>query len=147
MSLGTSPMGGSTPFGFGTPATASAPPAAWSRARYVNPTTRDWELGDDGEYRRMPVTRHRVLVSLTERRGSSTVRPGDGVALPETIDGAHARRVTFAVTDCPTIKTMTDREKTLRIDDVRVAVPITGRSDVTVSYTDLDSDERDSLAL
>jgi len=140
--------GGTSPFGIGTPATATAPPesppdaAAFIDFRF----SRDYELGADGEVKRMPVQRQRVALALAETRGSSTVRPNDGHDRPKKIDERFARLEEQSVRR--SLAQMTDVEKSLSVDAVVAEHPsdgVIGRTATTVTYTDRTNGEHDAL--
>ncbi len=67
---------GSSPCGFGTPATADAPPvpAAASEARKIDPVTRDYALDSLDRIDGMSGTAQRVLLAMTTLRNSSAQR-------------------------------------------------------------------------
>lgn len=137
---------GSTPFGVGTPAEAIAPPTTLpSASRYVNFRTKDYEGSSDGEIRRMPSVRHRVLMLLGATLGSSTVLPELGLKLPDRIDGRYAQlaeqRIRAALQPLVT-------SKELRIRFVRVTrSPVAGRVDHIVAYDDLTTGNPDTVTI
>lgn len=134
--LGTSPIGFSTPFGVGVATTVDPPPTtAPQMARYFDPVLRDYVLvADDGSYQRMPALRQRVLMAILETKGSSTVRPDDGVSIPQKIDASYERRVKSTVTAALAFLV---NEGSLRIDSIRIEYPRPGANTITVEYTDL----------
>lgn len=137
---------GMTPFGVGTPATAAAPPTSTPTAtRFLNKDTRDYEVAPDGELKRMPSVRHRVLMLLGAKKGSSTVLPELGLELPDRIDGRYAQladqRIRAALN--PLI-----RSKELRITAIRVTrSPVTGRVDHLIAYADLTTGNPDTVTI
>jgi phage baseplate assembly protein W len=140
--IGLSSIGLSTPFGIGTPDPTTAPPTIRPRdAAYLDPITRDYVLGTDGEYLRMPILRQRVLIALGTLLGSSSVQQSAGLTLPTKIDSTFERRAQFAVRSALAFL-VTSRE--LRIDAITVTQPIPGRAQITVAYTDLHTGENDS---
>ncbi len=141
--LGTSPIGISTPFGTGTPTEANAPPeTAPQAARFFDPLTRDYVLDTgDGSYQRMPQLRQRVLLAILETKGSSSVRPNDGVILPSLIDASFERRSRSSITQALNFLVVSGE---LRIDGITFEYPNTGGVRITVEYTDLTTGTRDT---
>jgi len=140
--IGDSSIGLSTPFGVGEPDEAAAPPAfAPQAAKFLDPMTRNYVLESDGSYQRMPELRHRVLLAITETRGSSSVRPSDGVEIPDRIDASFERRARSSITSTLTFLV---NERALRIDGVTFEYPRAGGVLITVSYTDLKTGTRDT---
>jgi phage baseplate assembly protein W len=137
---------GSTPFGAGTPVDAIAPPENKpERARFLNPITGDYEVDDDGEYKRMPIVRQRVLLRLGTLRGSSTVLPNFGLRLPERIDARYKQGAEEAIR-VALADMITNREiKIVRIDTT-IGNP-TGRVEHTVVYTDLTTGNSDTVTI
>ncbi len=149
MGLGDSALG-STPFGVGTPTEATAPPEdPPERARFLNRLTKDYEVDSDGEYKRMPVVRHRMYFATTETKGSSTVRPEDGIDLPPKIEQDFELRVEDSVRQSRVISDMiATREMSLdAVITERSADNVTGRARITIAYTDLNDNESDSLVI
>jgi hypothetical protein len=139
-----SPLG-ITPFGTGTPAVAQAPPANPPEgARYLNPATRDYERDDEGEYKRMPVTRQRVLLALTTLFNSSSVLVNQGLKLPKKMDVHFEQRVRVAVQNELAFLVS---EGAMRLDGVTVERTTIGRARIKVDFTDLATRERDSVVI
>lgn len=142
--FGNSPFG-ITPFGTGTPAVAQAPPESPPEgARYLNPSTRDYEQGSDGEYKRMPITRQRVLLALTTLYNSSSVLIGQGLKLPRKMDRHFEQRARVAV---ETVLRPLVLERAIRLDGVAVERTSTGRARIRVDFTDLATRQRDSVVI
>jgi phage baseplate assembly protein W len=136
---------GLTPFGSGTPASANAPPdTLGGGAPFINSRTRDFERASDGSLRRMPSTRHRMLVALTTIEGTNAAEPGFGIKLPKRIDGSFERKVRNAVTRA--VRHIV-ADGSARIDFVRTTTTQYGRARIHVSYTDLVTDESDEIIL
>jgi hypothetical protein len=132
--LGTSPVG-STPFGFGTPATATAPPEdPPDLAQFIEPREKQNTLASDGEYQRMPIVRHKVLLALTTTLGSSAAVPTLGMKLERKMDDSFEQRQEQNVRDA--LAHIPANEMTLNSVVVRRVAP-TGRSEITVGYDDL----------
>lgn len=130
--FGTSAVGLS-PFGVGTPATASEPPDPARGAAFIDPRTRDYVVGADGELERMPPTRQRVLLALLHLRDSSSIDP-DGTALPRQINRFYRRRSEIEIRRrlAPLV-----RDGSLRIDGIDVELSGFGGATHLVRYTDL----------
>lgn len=135
-----------TPFGVGTPDEAQAPPtSAPDASRYLNNRTKDYETGGDGELRRMPSLRHRVLMIASATLGSSTVLPGLGVKLPDRIDGRYQQLANQAFRAA--FKPLTD-SKEMRIRFIRVTrSPVAGRVNHIIAYDDLTTGNPDTVTI
>ena len=126
------------PLGFGIGEDAPAPPTGVWGSRYVNPQTGDYATDAvTGQLQQMPSVRQRFLLRLKEKRGSSSVRPLDGIELPTKIDEASTRTVDDAVRLA--MRQETDVEKVARIISVK---PVRddqngGRVNVIVTFVDL----------
>lgn len=133
--LGLTPLG-VTPFGLGTPDGTQAPPDTKpAGVRYINYLTKDYERADNGELKRMPPMRQRVLLVLSTTLGSSTILPGLGLRLPERIDKRYPQLAEQAIRSA--LKPMV-QSRELRVDFVRVnRTNNPGRVDHQVGYTDL----------
>lgn len=143
--LGGSPIG-STPFGAGTPIEATAPPdAPMQDARFVNPDTKDYEAGDDGEYKAMPTVRQRAMIALGMTLGSSSSIQDHGLQLPSRIDERYPQR------SAQSIRRALDflvRHGELRIDAITSPdSSITGRTEHRVAYTDLTTGNTGTLTV
>lgn len=134
-----------TPFGVGTPATATAPPKErFTGARYLNPATRDYEVDDEGELARMPPVRQRMLLALTTIKRSSSVAPSLGTELPAKMGKDFEQVARNAVLEATaTIVASGDA----RIDAVQAIVTQVGRAVIIVSYTDLTTGSQDVLSV
>lgn len=136
MALGTSPIG-STPFGVGSPSSATVPPtvsASESTALYLDPSTGDYAIDPaSGDLALMPRVRHQVVVALTTTRGSRTNAPTEGIDLPRKIGPSFGQRYRNSVRDAlrPVIAA-----GDLRLDEV--SIPVQGsRAMPVVEFTDL----------
>ena len=135
---------GMSPYGLGTPATGVAPPVGAAGSRYINPQTRDYEIDPaTGQQAQMPGIRQRVLLALTTVLASSTAVPGMGVRLPKKMGTTYEAEVRNAV--LVALRQMIEVEKVLRVDAIIVKRTGTGRSSITVSYTDLTTGEADRV--
>ena len=134
-----------TPFGTGPPAIAQAPPSNPPReARYLNPATRDYEQDGEGEYKRMPITRQRVLLALTTLFNSSSVLVNKGLKLPKKMDRHYDQRVRVAVQNELAFLV---KEGAAKLDGVTVERPSVGRARIRVDFIDLATRERDSVVI
>jgi len=146
MGFGTSPAGGSTPFGYGSPLPADIPPDGPSGCRYINPGKRDYELDPvTRQLKQMPALRQRVLLRLLTAKGSAAAIPTLGVELPRSMGTGFERVMADRVRSA--FRDMTDTEKSMRIDSLEVSKLSSGRALVTLGYTDLTTGESDSLAV
>lgn len=125
-----------TPFGVGTVATITAPPAdPPTYCRYINPGSRDLEIDTSTRhFKQMPKLRQRVLLTLLTLRGSSTVLPDVGVDMPKKLGDRSEPRIRNAVYRA--FYRMTTVEKVMRIDGLLISRNV-GRVTITLVYTDL----------
>lgn len=131
---------GSTPFGVGTPATATEPPDGPIGCRYLNPQTRDYETGGEGgQLKQMPPLRQRVVITMLTQVGSSTVLRDLGIKLPRKMDSFFESTVRDSVFVAFRYETEVSRE--MRIDEVFVERQPGGRAMVNLRYTDLTTGE------
>jgi hypothetical protein len=139
--FGTAPIG-TSPFGIGTPVSADPPPSTSAeQGSFLDYRTRDYELDEEGEFKRMPITRQRVLMLLSTELDSATALPGVGVSLPKRIDKRF-----------PQIAEQNIRLALAPIgDDIRIdaVTPRTqgGRADILVAYTDLTTGNSDTVTI
>lgn len=143
--LGLIPLG-ITPFGFGTPDGTQAPPDTRpTGSRYLNFRTKDYEVADNGELRRMPPTRHHVLMALGTTEGSSTVLGELGLKLPERIDRRYNQLAEQAIRKA--LRPLVQRQE-IRILFVRVnRTDNPGRVDHQVGYQDLTTLNSDTVTI
>ncbi len=126
---------GSGPFGFGTPVNAAPIPVDPSTgARFLSVIDRDYALGADGDYQRMPEVRQRVVLALLSGLGP----------LPRRIDDTALPRMTDAVNRNLAVLIS---EGVIRVDDVSMESPKTGMLVPTVSFTVLATGESDDVEL
>lgn len=140
--FGISVLGG-FPCGFAPPVSADDPPDPPEQAAYFDYLTSDYTVGDDTELERMPITRQRVLMTLSMLRGSSSVLQEFGVRLPGIIgpnDEIEVRQEVEAA-----LQYLVD-DGSIVINSVTVnhGNPI-GRSTITVDYTDVATEENDAV--
>lgn len=138
---------GVSPFGMGTGDDAPIPPTGAWGSRYINPQTGDYAVDTKtGQLQQMPAVRQRFLLRLKERRGSSSVRPNDGIVLPTKIDDSIQSTMNDAVRLA--MHQETDVEKVARIDSVTVYRDPnnTGRVLTVVSYIDLTTGQADQVS-
>lgn len=132
------------PYGFGTPAVGVAPPTGAAGSRYINPQSRDYEIDPATKQQaQMPGVRQRVLLAVTTVLRSSTAIPGMGINMPKKMGTSYEAQVRNAV--LMSLRQMTDVEKVLRVDAIIVMRTGTGRSQITISYTDLTTGETDKV--
>lgn len=133
-----------TPFGCGTPATATEPPAVAHGARYIDPRTRDWVVGEDGEWQRMPAVRQQVLLAVATIFGSSTVERSRGIRRPVKVGANYDNEMRIAVTNA--LRFLISSQK-IRLLGVTVEHVRPGRALHTISYFDLTLDREDSVVV
>lgn len=139
--LGGFPIG-STPFGAGTPAEATAPSDdSPELANFIDPRTGDYVVQADGSYQRMPITRQRVMMLVSTRLGSA-VEQDVGIRLPDKIDPSFPQRVREAV-----LEALLPIGDDIRVDSVTTVVIGTGRADITIAYTDLTTGNSDTVTI
>jgi hypothetical protein len=139
----TSPLA-LTPFGTGTPVSGTAPPSSVpTEALFLDPRTKDFALDSEGAYKRMPTTRHRVLVALTTRKGSNAADANAGIDIPRKIGTNYAQKMRIAVSNA--LRFLVD-EGAISLEDVTTETS-GGRVVATVDYVDLLSGEKDRLVL
>ena len=146
MSFGISSLG-VTAFGLGSPESTQAPPDTKpTQSRFLNFRTKDYEIGANGEVKRMPNVRHRVLVVLSTTLGSSTVLPNLGLKLPDRIDNRYAQKAEQAIRLA--LRPMVDRRE-LRINFIRIDRDKlnSGRVDHVVAFTDLTTDNSETVTI
>ena len=132
------------PYGFGTPAVGEAPPTGAAGSRYINPQSRDYEIDAvTKQQAQMPGLRQRVLLAVTTVLASSTAVPGMGVNLPKKMGTSYEAQVRNAV--LMSLRQMIDVEKVLRVDAIIVKRTGSGRSQITISYTDLATGEQETV--
>ncbi len=143
--LGGSPIG-STPFGAGTPLEAIVPPEApMQGSRFINPDTKDHEVGDDGEYKAMPTVRQRAVIALGTTLGSSASLTEHGIRLPDRIDERYPQRSAQAIRRALDFMVKAGE---MRIDAITLLdAEVTGRSEHRVSYTDLTTGNTGTLTI
>lgn len=135
---------GTGPYGFGTPTTGAAPPVGAAGSRYINPVTRDYQIDPaTGQQAQMPPLRQRVLLAVMTVLRSSTALPGMGINLPKKMGTTYEVETQNAV--LLAVRQMTDVEKVMRVDRIDVKRTGTGRSEITISYTDLTTGEQDRV--
>lgn len=124
-----------TPFGAGTPATATAPPSkAATGAAYIDPIAKQYVLDDEGELERMPEVRQQMLLAVTTLVESSSAEPGRGVRLSKKITDDSPRQNDVAVRSaCAHI---TDAKRAV-IKNVKTETTSSGLAQITISYDDL----------
>lgn len=132
------------PFGLETPDTPPDVPTGEAGSRFINPATGDYEKdGVTGQLKQMPRTRQRVLLALITLRRTASTSPGFGSKLPRKMGTAFEIETRQAVLYA--LRHLTDVEKVIRIESLLVERGLNSRARVTVSYTDLDTNEPDQV--
>lgn len=140
--FGTAPAG-TSPFGIGTPTTATVPPDGPVGSRYINPTTGDYEVDSTtGQFKQMPGVRQRVLLAVLTRRDSSGI-PGFGTRMPARMGDDFEAACDAEIRSA--LRQMVEIEKVIRIDGIKVERGAAGRARITISYTDLVNGTRDRV--
>jgi hypothetical protein len=133
-----------TPYGIGTPAPSADPPTGDAGVRYIDPASHDYAFDSaTGQLAQMPTVRQRVLLAVTQLRGSSTALPNDGINLPRKMGDTFVAEMQQSVRAA--LRQLTDVEKLVRIDGIDVIKGQGGRSQTTITYTDLSSGQPDSV--
>ena len=128
--LGWGPLGS---FSLGAFAPDQAEPVPITTgARFVDERG-DYQLDADGQHRRMPPLRQRILLALRARRGSSSVLPEMGITIPPTVSGQFESEIRSAVTTAlaPIVES-----GDMVITRVRVESVNAGRSVTVIEYRD-----------
>lgn len=137
---------GSGPYGLGSPLPAAAPASGPAGSRWIDPITKDYAQDPDTlQLKQMPATRQRVLLALMTLLGSSTVLPKFGVRFPQKMGSTFEAQCINSVRSA--MRQLTDVEQVVRIDGITVEKGVGGRARITVSWTDLDTLNRDQLTL
>ena len=133
------------PYGSGTPAATNPPPDNGpERAAYIDPVTRDYVIGDDGELERMPGVRQQVMLALTTRKGSAGAALNFGVQLPGRVSSDFKRVVESSVRLALSHIVSAGR---MLLQAVQVELGEYGRTLVTVQYRDLTADKNDVITV
>lgn len=91
----------------------------------------------------MPPLRQRVLLAVMTVLRSSTAVPTMGVNMPKKMGTTYQVEAQNAV--LLALRQMIEVEKVLRVDRIDVKKTGTGRSEITISYTDLTTGEQDRV--
>lgn len=131
---------GAYPLGYGEPTAAPEPPTKQSQfSRYINPGSKSFEVDPDtGGLAQMPGTRQRVLIALSAKRGSSTVRRELGLRFGGKIGDDFVSQMQGEVRYALRFLLA---ENAVRIERIEVEKRSVGRIRVTVTYTDLATGE------
>ena len=134
---------GTTPFGFGVPDEAQAPPTtAPEGSNFLNPRTGDYEHDEDGEIQRMPTTRHRVMMLLRTLKESAAYERDIGLKLPDKIDQSFKQKTDQAVREA-----LLPVGADAKIEAVITNVGTSGRVDITVVFIDLTTGNSDTVTI
>lgn len=130
--------------GMQEPQEATAPPDGPSGSPWINPRTRDYELDPDTrQLKQMPELRQRVYLKLGTRRGSMLSDPTFGIELPKKIGLTFDDELRANINTAFARETQID--KIMRIDGIKIENTQTGRVAVTLSYTDLNTEQPDEV--
>lgn len=137
---------GTSPFGLGTPVTASVPPDGPAGCRFLDPHTGDYAQDDDTrQLKQMPRVRQQVLLALKTEYGSSTADPTFGIKRPKKMGDSFESEMKDAVRSA--LRHLTDVQKVIRLDNIIVLKGSGGRSKTTVVYTVIASGIDDKLTV
>lgn len=93
----------------------------------------------------MPHVRQRVLIAVLTLQGSSTALPKFGTRLPRKMGDTFEAEVSNSVKAA--LRQMTDVERVMKIDGLKVERGSGGRAQITISYTDLERNLQDSVTV
>jgi len=143
--FGTGPFG-LFAFGAGLPDQGESLPPNLA-IRYLDPNTKDFAANEDGTFQEMPSTRQRVLLALATTKGTAAGLDTFGSTHPliGVIDSQFDSKVNNSVREA--LKQLTEVEKIITLDGVEIVKSPNGRVEITVSYTDLISQDQDDLSL
>ncbi len=143
--FGSAPFG-SSGVGLGVPVNSTDPPDGAAGCRYINPRTGDYEVDEDTrQLKQMPATRQKVLLALKTLYGSSSILPTWGIQAPKKMGDTFEADMQAAVRAA--LRTLTDVQKVIRIDNIIVQKGAGGRSKTTVVYTDTSSGVDDRVTI
>lgn len=127
---------GSTPFGLGTPVAAPLPATDGpALSRFIDAGSGDYEIDTSkGQFRRMPVTRQRVLLIAQTEFGSSTALRQLGIRRPKKMDQAFVQRMRAEVRRA--YRQLAEVEGAITIDRIEVTKTNSGRAAILMEYTD-----------
>jgi hypothetical protein len=91
----------------------------------------------------MPPRRQQVLLALTTLLGSAASLRTLGIRLPRKMGDQYEAQMTNAVRTA--LRDLTDRQKVIRLDGVKVEKGRGGRSRNTVSFTDISTGKDDEV--
>lgn len=132
------------PFGLETPDDPPDPVTGTAGSRFINPTTGDYEVDSvTGQLKQMPRTRQRVLLALITLRRTASTAPGFGSKLPRKMGTAFEMESRQAVLYA--LKHLIEVEKVIRIESLVIERGLGSRARITISYTDLETNEPDQV--
>ncbi len=136
---------GSSPFGLGTPVSASAPPSGPAGCRYLNPASKDFEIDPDtGQQAQMPAVRQQVLLAITTLKNSATTLDWFGIRMPRKMGDRFQAEVEKSVRAA--LRHLTDTQQVIRIDSIKAEHGAGGRGRITVSWSDRKTGKPDSVS-
>lgn len=136
---------GSFPAGMGSVPEPQDAPTGHGGSRFLNAVTRDYEIdATTGQFKQMPPTRQRVTLAVATELDSSGL-VGFGIKPPRKMGDSFESEMRAAVARA--LRHMTDVDKTLRLNGVKVERGNLGRARVTIAFTDLVTGERDQATV
>lgn len=140
--FGAMPFGGG-PFGLATPPAPAEATTGGGGSRFIDPTSKDYGVDSaTGQYAQMPPTRQQVLIALTTLFNSSGVT-NFGVRLPKRMGDTFEAECKSAVASA--LRHLTEIQKVIRVDLVKIDKGAGGRARITVQWFDLVTGQRDQL--
>lgn len=137
---------GTGPMGLGTPVTASLPPNGPAGSRYINPATKDYERNPSTrQLKQMPKVRQQVLLALTTILGSASTLDGFGIRLPRKQGDRFQSQMENSVRAA--LRHLTSVERVIQIESIKVESGRGGRARITVSWSELATNQRDRLTV
>ena len=132
------------PFGFGTPLSADPIPVGAAGCRFIDPSTGDYAIDVlTRQFQQMPPLRQRVLLALVTTFKSNNAVPGFGIKLPKKMGTSYQNEVRNSVNTA--LNQLTTIEKVMKVDSITAIKGASGRSLITVSYTDLSTGQQETV--
>ncbi len=137
---------GLSPFGLGSPASASLPPDGAAGCRWINPATRSYEQDETTrQFKQMPSIRQQVYLAVATLLESSSTLRTQGIRPPQKMGDTYEAEMKAAV--ALALRHLTDIRKVVRIDGITVLKGRGQRSRTTVSFTDLTTGKADRVSI
>lgn len=132
-------------FGLSTPDVAPEPPTGSVGTRWINPATKDYEINPaTNNLKQMPDVRQKVLLAILTIQTTATTAPRFGVSLPSKMGTTFENECKNA-TRAALAHLTTAADPEIRIDRIDVERGKASRAQITVSYTDLTTGEKDTV--